>query len=119
MDPLPQRGPDADSSQEKAVFPELESGELRAVQLFIHPDKENRNSVLETYTFTFHYANRGNGRRTPSGLAVDSSGNVASTIKATNTALQQLLRTVSSLCEDLPELPGELFEHYKLVTCAD
>lgn len=89
------------------------------MQLFIHPDKENRNSVLETYTFTFHYANRGNGRRTPSGLAVDSSGNVASTVKATNTALQQLLRTVSSLCEDLPELPGELFEHYKLVTCAD
>jgi meiosis-specific protein HOP1 len=98
----------ADNLQEKGVFPELDSGELRAVQLLIHPDKTSRDTVLETYTFTVHYTVSEDGRRTPSGLAASSSENTVATTKATNTALQQLLRNVSSLCEDLPMLPGKL-----------
>jgi hypothetical protein len=74
------------------------------VQLLIHPDKTSRDTVLETYTFTVSE----DGRRTPSGLAASSSENTVATTKATNTALQQLLRNVSSLCEDLPMLPGKL-----------
>jgi hypothetical protein len=94
--------------QEKGVFPELDSGELRAVQLLIHPDKTSRDTVLETYTFTVHYTVSEDGRRTPSGLAASLSENTVATTKATNTALQQLLRNVSSLCEDLPVLPSKL-----------
>ena len=96
-----------DTTQEKGVFPELDSGELRAVQLLIHPDKTSRDAVLETYTFTIHYTVSEDGRRTPSGLAASSSGRPAATTKATNIALQQLLRSVDSLCQDLPALPSE------------
>ncbi|GAB7327766.1 hypothetical protein MBLNU13_g11577t2 [Cladosporium sp. NU13] len=91
---------------EKGVFPELDSGELRAVQLLIHPDKKSRDTVLETYTFTIHYTVSEDGRRTPSGLAASSYGRPAATTKATNIALQQLLRSVDSLCQDLPALPN-------------
>jgi meiosis-specific protein HOP1 len=93
--------------QEKGVFPELKSGELRAVQLLIHPDKTSRDTVLETYTFTVHYTVSEDRRRTPSGLVASSSENTMATTKATNTALQQLLRNVNSLCQDLPMLPGK------------
>jgi hypothetical protein len=110
-----------DNTQEKGVFPELDSGELRAVQLLIHPNKESRDTVLETYTFTVHYTVSEDGRRTPSGLGATSSGSTMATAKATNTALQQLLRSVSSLCRDLPVLPGEyiaspLVNHADLIT---
>lgn len=77
------------------------------MQLLIHPDKKSRDAVLETYTFTVHYTISEDGRRTPSGLAASASGDTAATAKAANTALQQLLRSVSSLCQDLPVLPGE------------
>jgi hypothetical protein len=40
-------------------------------------------------------------------LAASSSGRPAATTKATNIALQQLLRSVDSLCQDLPALPSK------------
>ena len=62
--------------------------------------------MLETYTFTIHYTVSETGKRTASGLAANFSGKSAATTKATNIALQQLLRSVDSLCQDLPALPG-------------
>jgi hypothetical protein len=78
--------------------------------------------VLETYTFTIHYTVSEDGRRIPSGLAASSSKKPAATTKATNIALQQLLRSVDNLCQDLPRLPG-MYNlcalSVRIVACAD
>jgi meiosis-specific protein HOP1 len=79
--------------------------------LLVHPDKKSRDRVLETYTFTIHYTVGKNGRRMPSGLAASSEKKPAATTKATNIALQQLLRNVDSLCQDLPTLTGAYTLH--------
>lgn len=41
------------------------------------------------------------------GLEMDSPGNDALTVEATNQALQSLLRYVNRICKELPDLPGK------------
>ena len=93
--------------QEKGAFPELESGDLRAVQILIHPDKQRRNEVLETYTFIVRYVVAENGRRTPSAVVAETPERQEATTSSAHTALQELLRNVDQLCENLPQLPRE------------
>ncbi|KAM0716335.1 hypothetical protein Q7P37_007780 [Cladosporium fusiforme] len=92
---------------ERGIFHEIESGKLRAVQIFIHPHHELRDQVIEAYTFTVHYTTAGDGKRIPSGLTTGASGQEIATSEATRVALQQLLRNLSDLCDDLPILPGK------------
>lgn len=86
-------------------MPELENGQLRAVQVLVHPSSESRNEVLETYTFTIHYTPSEKGGRTPSGLATSASKHEIFMCDATNTSLQQLFRKVADVCNNLPALP--------------
>ena len=75
------------------------------MQIFIHPGSGGRDEIMETYTFSIQYVMADNGRRAPSGVTADTTVNQDATIETTNKALQQLLRSVCDLCEDLPELP--------------
>jgi len=95
--------------QEKGAFPELESGDLRAVQILIHPDKQRRNEVLETYTFIVRYIFAESGQRTPSAVVTEVPEEQEATTSYAHTALHELLRNVDRLCEDLPQLPCECF----------
>lgn len=103
------------TSQEKSAFPELESGDLRAVKIFVHPDSQRRNEVLETYTFVVRYVIAENGRRTPSAVATDAPEDQEATTSSAHAALQGLLRNVDQLCEDLPQLPHARFVSMELV----
>lgn len=95
---------------------ELESGQLRAVQVLVHPASESRNEVLETYTFTIHYTTSEKGERTPSGLATSASKHVTFLSDATNTSLQQLFRKVADMCNDLPALPCKQYHIFYATT---
>ena len=98
---------DTNASQEKGAFPELESGDLRAVQILIHPDNKRRDEVLETYTFIVRYVVSEDGRRTPSAVVTEAPGGRGATASTAHAALQELLRNVDKLCDDLPQLsPG-------------
>ena len=103
------------TSQEKGAFPELESGDLRAVQILIHPDKKRRNEVLETYTFIVRYIVAEDGRRTPSAVVTEAPGDQGATTSSAHAALQELLRNVDRLCDDLPQLPSGRYLSMALV----
>jgi meiosis-specific protein HOP1 len=103
------------TSQEKGAFPELESGDLRAVQILIHPDNQRRSEVLETYTFIVRYVVAEDGRRTPSAVVTEASGNQGATASSAHAALQELLRNVDRLCDNLPQLPPGRFLSMALV----
>lgn len=94
-----------DFEQENTAFEELKTGDLRAFQILVHPDKDRRNEVLETYTFTIQYAESDDGVRIPSGLDVNGAKQTAVTVQASNIALQQVMRSIHGLCESMPQLP--------------
>jgi meiosis-specific protein HOP1 len=103
------------ASQEKGAFPELESGDLRAVQILIHPDRKRRDEVLETYTFIVRYVVAEDGRRTPSAVVTEAPENQGATTSSAHAALQELLRNVDRLCDDLPQLPSGRYLSMALV----
>jgi meiosis-specific protein HOP1 len=103
------------ASQEKGAFLELESGDLHAVQILIHPDRKRRKEVLETYTFVVRYVVAEDGQRTPIAVTTEAPENQGATTSSAHTALQELLRNVDRLCDDLPQLPSGRFLSMALV----
>ena len=93
---------------EKGAFAALKAGNLRALQVYVHADPNDREKVLETYTFTIKYTEDAQSGKALAGLEMDSPGAMVS-VQATNSALQTLLRQVMDTCEALPELPEKRF----------
>lgn len=92
---------------EKGVFVALKDGTLKALQVYVHTDPDDRDKVVETYTFTIKYHSDGQGGRLYAGLEIDSPGERGITVEATSKALHDLLRQIIKTCDELPELPGE------------
>lgn len=63
--------------------------------------------MLESYTFTVHYNTTEDGQRRPSGVTSRPSKQPEGTLEHMNVALQELLRSISALCDEMPTLPGE------------
>lgn len=76
------------------------------MQIYVHTDPEDREKVVETYTFTIKYHTSEARGQTIAGLEVESPGGPPLTVEATNLALQDMLRDIMSVCERLPDLPG-------------
>lgn len=92
---------------EKGVFVALKEGTLKALQVYVHTDPDDREKVVETYTFTIKYHPDGRGGRLYAGIEIDSPGKASATVEATNRSLQVLLRQIFEICNELPELPGK------------
>lgn len=100
-----------ESLQEIGAFEALQAGHLQALQVYIHPDQESRDKVLERYIFTISYDETSSDRRTPTGLELQSPGNGRATVQATSNSLQALLRDLAELRSVLPVLPGIFSSH--------
>lgn len=83
---------------------------MRAIKIYVHINKDRRQDVLETYTFTIQYTASEDGICTPSGLDVSGMKHTGVTIEASNIALQQALRQIAEMCNDMPQLPRELLK---------
>ena len=94
---------------EKGAFPALQAGNLQALQVYVHAEPEDRDKVLETYTFTIKYQQDVGQKRTPSGLEMDKPGSDLVSVQVTNMALQGLLQQIMKLCGELPDLPEKRF----------
>ncbi|KAF2770537.1 hypothetical protein EJ03DRAFT_335497 [Teratosphaeria nubilosa] len=58
---------------EMGVFPALKAGHLQALEVYVHPDRKDRQKVLETYTFTIKYQTDEDARHL-AGLQLDGPG---------------------------------------------
>jgi hypothetical protein len=92
--------------QEQVAFVALKDGTLRALQIYVHTDPEDRDKVVETYTFTIKYHMNNESGQSIAGLEVESPGGPPLTVEATNAALQEMLRDIMRICTHLPDLPG-------------
>lgn len=79
------------------------------MQILIHPDKRRRNEVLESYTFIVRYVVGQDGRRSPSAVVTETFEDQVATTSSAHAALQELLRNVDRLCDDLPQLPCKFY----------
>ncbi|KAH9810921.1 HORMA domain [Teratosphaeria destructans] len=93
---------------EMGVFPALRAGHLQALEVYVHPDRKDRQKVLETYTFTIKYQTDEDARLL-AGLQLDGPGSALVSVQATNLALQTLLRDIGAICDQLPTLPASRF----------
>ncbi|KAK4502788.1 hypothetical protein PRZ48_006214 [Zasmidium cellare] len=92
---------------EKGAFPLLEKGQLRAIRVNVHGDKNDRDKVVETYTFTFRYQEDESGVRSPAGVEVTGSEVTLATAGQVNEGLRDILKAVSKICKSLPYLPDD------------
>lgn len=92
---------------EKGVFVVLKEGTMKSLQVYVHTDPNDREKVVETYTFTIKYHSDGQGGRMYAGLEIESPGEHGVTVEATSRALHDLLRQIIKTCGELPELPGK------------
>lgn len=96
----------ANGIQENGAFAALKTGNLRALQIYVHADPKDRQKVLETYTFTVKYSSHEDHSKTPTGIELNAPGNPLVSVQATNAALQSFFRETMDLCGTLPDLPG-------------
>ncbi|KAF2103810.1 DNA-binding protein [Rhizodiscina lignyota] len=89
---------------EEGVFEALQKQRLRALQMNIFTDKSRPTNVLESYTFSFTYA-----EAALSGMTFKSSQGEAVTVKHVKHALHDFMRQMSVLCGTLPVLPDRRF----------
>lgn len=76
------------------------------MHILVHTDPEDRQKVVESYTFTIKYHLNQENRQTIAGLEVESPTGPPLTVEATNAALQEILRDLMRICQHLPDLPG-------------
>ncbi|OQO13343.1 hypothetical protein B0A48_01571 [Cryoendolithus antarcticus] len=90
---------------ENGAFNEIDSGNLRAVQILLNVDPKQRTAVLETYTFTIQYSDPAAAKRVPIGVHIGKPLTPSATVQSTNKALQTLVRGIDTMCKDMSELP--------------
>lgn len=98
--------PYAELYQEHGAFPAMESGNLRAIQVFVHADPEDRSRIIETYTFTVKYIRDADNHHVAAGIEVGRAGSHTISVGGTSRALQELVLRIDKLCGHLPHLPG-------------
>ncbi|EGP88974.1 uncharacterized protein MYCGRDRAFT_91969 [Zymoseptoria tritici IPO323] len=91
---------------EQGAFPALKQGTLHAVQVCVHLNSDDREQVVETYTFTIKYHTDESSGETLAGLEVDGPKGDPLTLEATSEAMQKMIRGITKLTEKLPGLPG-------------
>ena len=89
-----------------AIFDRLRQKYLDSVQLRVLPNKNNRQNVIETYTFQIDYI-EGNrpAERAFNGLTVSSQEGKTVTIQDARNGLDHIIRNLVVLTEALPFLP--------------
>nr|OQO24264.1 hypothetical protein B0A51_10124 [Rachicladosporium sp. CCFEE 5018] len=92
---------------ENSAFNEIDSGNLRAVEVLVNVDPKQRTAVLETYTFTIQYSDPVAAKRVPIGVHMGKPLTPSATVQSTNKALQTLVRGINTMCKDMPELPNK------------
>lgn len=93
----------SDTYQEEGIFPEIERGNLKALEVYVHPSQDRQN-VSETYTFTIKYtSSAGGGGKVPSGLEINGSDSNASIVGPVG-SLIYLFRALGKLCQGMPKL---------------
>lgn len=95
-----------DLKQENGAFTVLKDGRLKAVQVYVHAQPDDRDKVVETYTFTIKYDSDGGRGKKLVGVQMDSQDGAERTVEATHSGLQLLLRETITCCDNLPDLPG-------------
>lgn len=92
--------------KEGGAFSALKTGDLQALQVYVHPDIDARERVLETYTFKIKYTDHDEHGRQLAGLGLDSPSSSYVSVGATNASLQDFFRELIDVCKELPDLPG-------------
>lgn len=77
--------------KEIGIFDALKKGYLKAVQLAIYVDKQHPDIIVESYTFSFSYREKGDGTSTISLRVTDITG-CGVTIEDANKNLQLMMR---------------------------
>lgn len=85
----------------------MRSGNLRALQIFVHADPQDRTRVIESYTFTVKYMRNADNQQIPAGIEVGRIDAEPVTVGATSRELQQLVKQINLLCDNLPQLPSK------------
>lgn len=85
----------------------MKAGNLHSLQVYVHADANDREKVVETYTFTIKYVPHADSGRTLAGFEMDSPSSAVISVDNTNGALQLLLRQIAELCQGLPDLPSK------------
>ncbi|RMY35070.1 hypothetical protein D0866_04849 [Hortaea werneckii] len=98
---------------EKGAFVALEAGKLKALQLYVHADEDDRRKVIETYTFTIQYSKNATDEKSVARIELDSPGTKIN-VRTTNMSLQVLLRQIDAMCGQLPNLPEKRFVSMEL-----
>lgn len=76
------------------------------MQVCVHLNSDDREQVVETYTFTIKYHTDESSGETLAGLEVDGPKGDPLTLEATSEAMQKMIRGITKLTEKLPSLPG-------------
>ncbi|KAI7182079.1 hypothetical protein KC316_g10017 [Hortaea werneckii] len=98
---------------EKGAFVALKAGKLKALQLYVHADEDDRRKVIETYTFTIQYSKNATDEKSVARIELDSPGTKIN-VRTTNVSLQVLLRQIDAMCSQLPNLPEKRFVSMEL-----
>ncbi|RMX83506.1 hypothetical protein D0869_05259 [Hortaea werneckii] len=98
---------------EKGAFVALKAGNLKALQLYVHADEDDRRRVIETYTFTIQYSKNATDEKSVARIELDSPG-AKIDVRTTNMSLQVLLRQIDAMCGQLPNLPEKRFVSMEL-----
>ncbi|KAI7538692.1 hypothetical protein KC331_g10198 [Hortaea werneckii] len=98
---------------EKGAFVALKAGKLKALQLYLHADEDDRRKVIETYTFTIQYSKNATDEKSVARIELDSPGTKIN-VRTTNMSLQVLLRQIDAMCSQLPNLPEKRFVSMEL-----
>ena len=61
---------------EQGVFKAIEDGNFQALQVYIHPDDNDRQRVIEQYTFAIKYLRDNDGGRILTGMEMHNKGNL-------------------------------------------
>ncbi|KAF2860691.1 hypothetical protein K470DRAFT_276781 [Piedraia hortae CBS 480.64] len=100
---------------EKVAFVAIKEGRLQSLQIGVHPDQSDNQTVIESYEFSINYINDANRGRSPSGIRMSGSDIPIISAEASNSALQTMLRQTMHICEVLPELPADRYISMGLV----
>lgn len=92
----------------------LKAGNLKALQLYVHADENDRRKVIETYTFTIQYSKNATDEKSVARIELDSPG-AKINVRTTNMSLQVLLRQIDAMCGQLPNLPEKRFVSMELL----
>ncbi|SMQ49166.1 unnamed protein product [Zymoseptoria tritici ST99CH_1A5] len=104
---------------EQGAFPALKQGTLHAVQVCVHLNSDDREQVVETYTFTIKYHTDESSGETLAGLEVDGPKGDPLTLEATSEAMQKMIRGITKLTEKLPSLPDKRYVSMSLFYADD